>query len=231
MELSKKFEDWDPMKGRIYTRSDDIKAGAFVTASTVALLATPDPTYNADSLANAILIGLIQDWNISQTKQSPQLFECGSNGKYTLSTGRVAGSCSMSRVLYSGSNLLFLLYAGQTEYKQIKYKAENLRDVAGYYSEKDGQPDRGFAINLASSLFLNPLGVIFVLRTASAIPADSPLKKSVTAFYLEEAFINSHGIGASAGAPYIGEQVTLTFEGVYPIAASLGDKEWPSRGT
>lgn len=219
------LNDWDPMNGRIY--KDNVGANAFVTASTVALLGTPHAEYSADAIADAKVIGLIQDWNISQTKQSPQLFECGSNGKYTISTGRVAGSMNMSRVIYHGSNLLFLLYAGRDDVGQIDYGGTEgkLKDIAGYTDAEDEQAQIGFAINLASSVFLRPLGLIFVMKSAQKNAAGN---KQVAAFFLENAYINSHGMGASAGAPYVGEQVSLTFEGVYPVSSNLGDVQWPS---
>lgn len=223
--LNTNFENWDPMEGRIY--KSDVGANEFVTASTVALLATNVSRFSNAAINSAKVIGLIQDWNISQTKQSPQLFECGSNGKYTLSTGRVAGSCSMSRVLFHGSNLLYLLYGGSYKIEgtdgmtQLQYEQKGIRDVAGF---QNSEKTSGFAINLASSVFLNPLGLIFVLRTAQATTSG---KKNVATFFLEDAYINSHGIGASAGAPYVGEQVSLTFEGVYPVDSNIGDSPWP----
>lgn len=212
------FDQWDPFAGRIY--SNKIGASDFVTASTVALFGTPGPKYAPAALAAAKVIGLIQDWNVSQTKQSPQLFECGSDGRYTLSTGRVAGTLQMSRVIYNGSNLLYLLYAGEdpATWQQINlgYGKEGytgITDIAGYHSPGK----RGFLINLGSSLFLKPLGVIIVLRTASTHQKPD---KNVAAFFLEDCYISSHGMGASAGAPYIGEQVALSYEAVYPVNVS-----------
>ena len=73
-------------------------------------------------------------------------------------------------------------------------------------------------INLGSSLFLRPLGIIIVMQTAAT--AQSATDRNVAAFFLEDCYINSHGMGASAGAPYVGEQASLTFEGVYPINVS-----------
>jgi len=223
-ELNLNLDQWDPMSGRIYKNT--VGANAFVTAATVAILATPYPKYTVDALKTAKVIGLIQDWNISQTRQSPQLFECGSNGKYTLSTGRIAGSVSISRVIYHGSNLLYLLYAGQSGITGVGYQASDLTDIAGYGTKLKGAEtfSTGFAINLASSVFLNPLGLIFVMRTAVKNTAG---KATVSQFFLEEAYIQNHGIGASAGAPYVGEQVGLTFEGIYPIKADFGDEAWP----
>ena len=219
------LNEWDPMAGRIY--KDNVGANAFVTASTVALLGTPHSEYSEEAISDAKVIGLIQDWNISQTKQSPQLFECGSNGKYTLSTGRVAGSMNMSRVIYQGSNLLFLLYAGRADVGQIDYGGTEgkLKDIAGYTDGEDAAAQVGFAINLASSVFLKPLGIIIVMNSAQK---NKDGNKRIASFFLENAYINSHGMGASAGAPYVGEQVSLTFEGVYPVSSSLGDVQWPS---
>jgi len=224
-EIGIGLNNWNPMAGRIYTSG--VGANAFVTASTVALLATPTPKYDENAIAGARVIGLLQDWNISQTKQAPQLFECGSNGKYTLSTGRIAGSASMSRVIYHGSNLLYLLYAGAAGNAQISYGTDDITDIAGYKDDPaEGNPDSiGFAINLASSVFLNPLGLLFVIRTAMK---NSSGDNQVASFFLEDAYINNHGIGASAGAPYVGEQVSLTFEGVYPIESKItAQQPWP----
>lgn len=223
-ENQTKFADWDPMDGRIY-KDDVLGANAFVTASTVALLGTPHKTYTSQAIEDARVIGLIQDWNINQNKQSPQLFECGSNGRYTLATGRVAGSMNMTRVVYEGSNLLYLLYAGR-DLEQEAYggSGTSLTDIAGYTDGID-EDANGFAINLASSVFLRPLGLIIVMNSASR---NARGEKGVAAFFLEGAYISSHGIGASAGAPYVGESVTLTFEGVYPIDTKLASRPWPS---
>lgn len=218
------LSDWDPLDGRIY--KDNVNANSFVTASTVALLGTRHAEFSKASIEDARVIGLIQDWNITQTKQAPQLFECGSNGRYTLSTGRIAGSMTMSRVLYEGSNLLYLLYGKDAETDDLQYggDSESLRDVAGYVSSGDV----GFAMNLASSVFLKPLGLFVVMKSASK---NVQGETGIASFFLENAYINTHGIGASAGAPYVGEQVSLTFEAVFPIEVSTGGTKWPSKQT
>ncbi|MFA7709479.1 MAG: hypothetical protein WCY30_00065 [Candidatus Neomarinimicrobiota bacterium] len=214
--------EWDPMSGRIYK---DVESNAFITASTVGILASNYSKYGMPAIETATLIGLIQDWNITQALQAPQIFECGSNGRYTLSTGRVAGSAALSRVIYHGSNLLFLLYAGQTGLQQTKYPINSLGDIAGYGIKEGDLFTSGFAINLASSVFINPLGLFFVFRQAGAKAGKGGL---TSAFFLEDAHIVNHGIGASAGAPYVGEQVQLTFEAAYPVQVGEYADSWPS---
>ena len=201
------LDGWHPGKGRIYGELG--KDGSFVTSETMAILATPHPTYDSPEVINdAKVIGLVQDWNMSQTRQAPQLFEVGSKGKYTLSTGKVAGSMSISRIMYNGANLLATLYAidHPTAPPDLTGFSDSEWDVAGYGN---------FLISLASTLFTNPLGIICVFRSTKAM--DSKTTKNIGAFFLEGTYIVTHGIGASAGAPYIGEQVQLSFETIKPI--------------
>lgn len=210
------LDDWKPFGGRIY--EDKVGVNDFVSAATVALLGTPHSTYKDDAIDTAKVIGLIQDWNVSQTKQAPQLFECGSNGKYTLSTGRVTGSMNISRVMYNGSNLLYLLYAGEGGEPS---PLGDQKDLAGF---ENAEKTLGFAINLASSVFLRPLGLFVVIKAASTIGTD----QGIGGFFLQNAYVTNHGIGASAGAPYVGEQVSLTFEALRPISINPDFTDWPA---
>lgn len=216
------YSDWKPFSGRIH-KAGEIAANQFATGATVGLFASNSPTFGDDTFDNSRIIGLIQDWNLQQVRQAPQLFECGSNGKYTLSTGRISGSLTVSRVIFHGANLLWLLYGGQVPEGSPYY--EDRTDIAGYWNNKNNDP-QGFAINLASSAFMNTLGIGFVIRTPVVQGTGDSASYNFGAFFLEHCNITSHAIGASAGAPYVGEQVSMTFESIAPIASNVGDTQW-----
>lgn len=218
------IQQWDPFDGRIY--SDDIGTNDFITAATTAIFATPYHQYNEDAINSSVLIGLIQDWDVTQARQSPTIFECGSNGIYVVSTGRVAGTMRFSRVMYNGSNLLYLMYAKQTG---LQRSSARDRDVAGWVNN---EKSIGFGINMRSSIFNKPFGVMLALKsvaTQAGSGENTPAANGVGAFFLENAYINTHGMGASAGAPYLGEQLDVSFEGVYPVPMNTGDTDWPAK--
>ncbi len=186
--------DWDYRKGKLVK---DINSTDFANSSTVGLFGTPIPKYTQDAVDMAMAIGLIQSTNMSQGRQMIQISEIGSKGRYTMSTGRVAGSMTIQRVLYNGPNLLKILYGNIADDMP---PATNVRDVAGYGK---------WLMNLGSTLFDRPLGLIMVFRDQGNTP--------VSAQFLVNAHIVSHGIGMNPDSPMIGEGVNISFDDVWPL--------------
>lgn len=154
---------------------------------------TDRATYNETAVDNAKVIGLMQSFNMDQMRQSPTVFEIGSAGKYVVHSNRVGGSLSMSKLVYSGANLLASLYpfADAT--------TDKMKAAYGKY----------WLLNLADDLFANPIGLVVMFR-------DAAYNIAAGAFF-ENVMIGSHGLGISANNPMMGENVSLTYERVIPM--------------
>jgi len=206
---------WDFTTSRL---ADNLEGGDFVSSESVLLLASPDPIYGENSLDQAVAVALAQDMQLSQQRQANQLFEIGSRRKYTFSSGRVSGQLNLSRILFDGPNLMKSLMSidvagGTTDTFSIANDATTVGDHAGY-----GE----FFINLGATLFSQPIGLFIVLRDVG--------NQNVGAVFLQEAYIVSHGMNVSSNQPFIGENVSILFEGVYQIQHRSGDALAPTKG-
>ena len=149
---------WDFRESRI---EDGVGGSDFVTNDSVIIAATPIAEYSQAAVTEAKVIGLIQSWNNNQSRNAPEVFEVGSNGKYVIATRKVSGNLTLNRVLFDGANLLSVLYAvNGTNVAAGDFD----NDLAGY-----GQ----FLINLGSSFFAKPLGLIFSFRDSNNDPVGA----------------------------------------------------------
>ncbi len=150
-------------------------------------------TYNQTAVDGARVIGLMQSFNMDQMRQSPTVFEIGSAGKYVVHSNRVGGNLSMSKLVYSGANLLASLYPW------AHATTDEMKAAYGKY----------WLLNLADDLFANPIGLVVMFR-------DAAYNITAGAFF-ENVMIGSHGLGISANNPMMGENVSLTYERVIPM--------------
>jgi hypothetical protein len=215
--ISGEEKDWNFRTSRL---ADGLEGADFVSSESVLLLASPDPIYGQNSLNHAVAVALAQDIQLSQQRQSSQVFEIGSRRKYTFSSGRIAGQMRLSRILFDGPSLLkslmptpdALINPGGDDRFAIDPTATEMGDHAGYGD---------FFINLGSTLFSYPIGLFIVLRDVS--------NQNVGAIFLQEAYITSHGMNVSSNQPFIGENVDILFEGVFPVQHREGIGISPSK--
>lgn len=192
-EIGPELLGWKFNSGKI----NNVPASGFVSNDSVIIGATPNGVYSQNALQEARVIGLVQQWTNTQDRNSPEIFEVGSTGKYVIATQKVSGTLRLSRVIYDGPNLLATL-ANPTDLPTI---GGDVNDMAGYGS---------FLINLGSSFFAKPIGLVFMFRNNNNEPVGS--------FFIENGIIRQHGISGGATNPIVGEDVVLTYERIYPLA-------------
>lgn len=194
------LETWNPFAGSLEKEKDGM---TFISGSTIALFASPAALYtDLEGKADKVkIIGITQDWDMTQSKQAPTVFECGSDGRYTIPTGRTAGQLRFARILLNKKNILFITHA------LVEVTRRPKESPAGYAFNTE--KSEGFLINLASSLFNSPVGIIMGIKDING--------DWVISGFFENCYILAHAMGGSAGAPYIGENVTMSFENVVPI--------------
>lgn len=177
--------------------------GRFITGRTVAMSASRYSTYadNTD-VANLYTVGMVQGLSYSQAKQLQRLFELGSS-ENTIVPGRSVGTIQLSRVWYHGPNFLKVFYTGvsDAEIKALRGPVPGYEDLF---------------LNLSSGLYDNPFGLLLTIHTqGNALSThDSKLAGQV---FLENAYIQNHGIQMSAQAVVLAEQVSIQYERAIPV--------------
>ena len=192
--MAVQFNEWDFRGKRL---EGELGSGDFVTSESTLILVSSEATLGPTTLADALAVGVAQDMTFNQNRQVIQVFEIGSNQKYTISSGRTNGQLSLSRVLFDGPSLLKTLaptgVAGESG-------TGNPHDVAGH--------GRMFT-NLASSLFSRPIGLMMVFRDLET--------NNIGGVFFEEVFVASHNMNVSANSPFIGEGVSMLYNSVVPL--------------
>jgi hypothetical protein len=194
--MSEALQNWNFLEKRLAHRIGET-GGEFVTSESVLLLVTPIAQYVPEALDRAKTVALTQDIGLSQARQSIQVFEVGSNLKYTIASGRTQAQMNISRVLFDGENLLKALSPS----------------VAASYVDRDHPGYGKFLSNLSSSLFMRPVGVALIFRDLQ--------NHNVGGIFLEETFIQAHQMQISANSPFLGENVQLIFNAILPMRVSL----------
>lgn len=163
-------------------------------------------------------IGIVQNFNLSHTRQFNRIFEIGSERSFFIS-GRTVGQVGLSRVLYHGPSLLRVLYA----YYQDLFPptlvpsvigANNLGalTVANAHNVKIPPGYENMYINLASDLFNQPIGMMAYFRDSN--------EDTVGAVYMESCYIPNHTIATDSQGTIIQENVGIQFERALPVAVS-----------
>src|SRR5688572_15864087 len=116
------FSDWSPYTNYVQSGMVD---GAYANAGFTMLAAGPPRIANIGGAAafaqdvsgsgqgaNQIVypIGIVQNFNLSHTRQFSRIFEIGSERSYFIG-GRTVGQLGLSRIYYHGASLLRVLYA------------------------------------------------------------------------------------------------------------------------
>lgn len=181
-------------------------------------------------------IGLVQSMSLGQSKNFSRFFEIGSDRAYFIS-GRSVGQMSLGRVLYHGPNLLRALmayYDTSADETANAYKVKSLFDTTGQaspfgvppFSNADlKEPTAGgqkklhsvkvppgyenFFMNLASDLFSQPMGLLFILKDNN--------ETTYGAFYLEQCYIPSHQFGFESQGLIVQESCSIQYERLVPI--------------
>lgn len=233
------FLDWNWSGEHVQA---EIKNGEYLSSESTLILAGPSRFTHLNSAggltSNAIIpLGLLQNMSMQQSRQVGRLFEIGSKRSYFV-PGRMFANFNMGRVMFYGPSLMRMLYAlapisanggplgpfGQalntdpddpsregvsipTQYRAL-FSDQPLQNAPGF-GDVPNKENRDFYINLASELFNVPFGLIMVFKDTRQRPYG--------AVYLEDCFIEAHGMGLDAGSVVISESVSGQFDSVTPI--------------
>ena len=214
-----RLSQWQPYDRYVQAGMTD---GQFMSGKFTLLAAGPPRLANIGSLtfAGANLaegagddivfpLGVVQNFNLSHTRQFNRIFEIGSERSFFIS-GRTFGQIGLSRILYHGPSLLRVLYA----YYQDLFPptlipsvigANNIGalTVANAHNVKIPPGYENMYLNLASDLFNQPIGLMAYFRDSN--------EDTVGAIYMESCYIPNHTIATDAQGVIIQENVGVQF--------------------
>jgi hypothetical protein len=168
--------------------------------------------------ANQIVfpIGIVQNFNLSHTRQFSRIFEIGSERSYFIG-GRTVGQIGLGRIYYWGASLLRILYA----YYQnlipptlIPAMFPNA-GAAAMSNPHDVIIPPGYDnifVNLASDLFTQPVGILMYVRDINL--------DTLAAVYFEACYLPNHSWATDAQGVLIQESVAVQFERAVPVQVS-----------
>ncbi len=204
--------------------------GRFLNAAFTLIAAGPprlDALYTSGNLDGiAYHVGVLQSVGIGQSSQWMRVWEIGSQRSYFI-RGRTAGQVALGRIMYHGPSLLRVLYAYSEGYtvtgtgsrgaklfdKLFENDAQASLNLGG-----SGLKNAAFAthpgyenfwINLASDVFDQPVGLLFILRDSN--------NHTVGAFYVEYCNVQSHNWQTDAGGTILAENVSILYERIEPV--------------
>jgi len=212
-------------------RVQDVGSGYDFVSSESTLLVSGPPRWDAATGDSSLIpVGLVQNANISQTKQIQQLHEVGSRELFTV-PGRVFISVTIARILFDGPSLLFAInsyYDTNGDIKIPKLSEAQQNNTSAYgkptlpYPEEFGE---GFQDvdpntvsenelntywgNLGSSIFNRPLGLGFIFMDTQS--------DFYGGLYLERCYIRSYAVGVSAQQTILLENVQIASSKVRPV--------------
>lgn len=224
------LSEWEHHK---YRGIESHKDGNFVTAETCLVAAGPPllsqtggvvsstTSSNVDlSDLTAYPVGLIQGFSLGTNRQQVRVFEVGSWFDYLI-TGRAMGQVTVSKIFYSATNLLRVLYAyygttGSTNTTTINPLFSS--PVAAMNALNDVYINPGserIFVNMFSDLFRNPIGLMFIMTSTQ--------NNYVGSFYLERAVIHGHNMAFDAQGLVIQENATISFGNIKSIYIEQSD--------
>lgn len=178
-----------------------------------------DPS-DVDASNNDIVypIGVIQNLRMNQNRQVQRLFEIGSERSYMI-PGRLVGQLNMGRVMYHGKSLLRVLQATRHDPSLANSSSGGITQKSNDPGDVESLPgsDANFWINMASSFFDKPIGLMFYLKDNQ--------DRDYGQFYVENAYINTHSLQLGAGSTIITENATMQFDRAKPVElTNTGDE-------
>lgn len=220
------FSDWAPYTNYVQSGMVD---GAYANAGFTMLAAGPPRIANIGGAAafsqalggqgaNQIVypIGIVQNFNKSETRQFSRIFEIGSERSYFIG-GRTVGQLGLSRIYYHGASFLRVLYAYYSDlipptvvppmFPNSGAQAQsNPHDVIippGY---------ENIYLNLASDLFAQPVGIMMYMRDNN--------QDALGALYFEACYLPNHSWATDSQGVLVQESVSVQYERAVPVAIS-----------
>jgi hypothetical protein len=235
------FSEWSPNTSYVQSGLVD---GAYANAGFTMLAAGPPRLANiggaaafaqavsgSGQAANQIVfpIGLVQNFNLSHTRQFNRIFEIGSERSYFIS-GRTVGQMGLGRIYYHGASLLRVLYAYyQDLLPPTTVPAMFLNAGAASMSNPHNvivPPGyENVYLNLASDLFTQPVGLMMYMRDIN--------DDALAAAYAEACYLPNHTFATDSQGVLIQESASIQFERMVPVAISaltLISTKWNAGG-
>jgi hypothetical protein len=201
------------------------KDGNFAGSESVLLAAGPpmlsmsggsfnsEATINSDGtqICSAYPIGMCQGLSIGQNRQQMRVFEIGGSWDYIIS-GKSVGQITISKAVYSSLSLLRVLYAYYATNARIDIKPliNSVAAASGTLNDVFISPGpKNMFINLASDLFMNPFGLMLIIRTSQL--------DHIATIYLERCVVHSHNLSIDPQGIIIQENASLSFGRIVPV--------------
>jgi len=224
------FSEWSPYENYVQSGMVD---GAYAHGGFTMLAAGPprlsdvggavnltNSLVQGEAAANQIVmpVGIIQNFNLTQTRAFSRIFELGSERSYFIS-GRTVGQIGLGRVYYHGASLLRILYAyymdllpGGGVLINPMYPNQALQNMANPHDVIVPAGYENIYLNLASDLFSQPVGMMLYIR-------DSNLR-TLGSLYFESAFVPNHSWAVDSQGVMIQESVGVQYERIVPVAVT-----------
>jgi hypothetical protein len=222
------FSDWSPYSNYVQAGLVD---GAYANAGFTMLAAGPPRIANiggAAAFAQAISgtgqaanqivlpIGIVQNFQLSHTRQFNRIFEIGSERSYFI-TGRTVGQLGLGRIYYHGASLLRLLYAYYQDLLPptvvpAMFLNAGAASVSNPHNVVIPPGYENIYLNLASDLFTQPIGILMYIRDIN--------QDALGAVYFEACYLPNHTWATDAQGVLIQESVAVQFERAVPVAIS-----------
>jgi len=222
------FSDWAPYTNYVQAGMVD---GRYANAGFTMLAAGPPRLANiggAAAVAGAVAnggkganqivypIGIVQNFNLSHSRQFSRIFEIGSERSYFIA-GRTVGQIGLGRIYYHGASLLRTLYA---YYQDIvpptlvpaMFPNTGAKSMANPHDVIIPPGYENIYINLASDLFAQPIGLLMYIRDINL--------DTLAAVYFEACYLPNHSWATDSQGVLIQESVAVQFERAVPVAVS-----------
>lgn len=220
------FSDWSPLSSYVQAGLVD---GQYANAGYTMIAAGPPRIANIGGAAafsaavqgtgaNQIVypVGIVQNFNLSHTRQFSRIFEIGSERSYFIA-GRTVGQIGLGRIYYHGPSMLRIMYA----YYQDTVGGVNIEplfqnagaDVMSNPHDVIIPPGyENIYLNLASDLFAQPIGLLVYIRDIN--------EKALAAIYFEACYLPNHTWATDSQGVLIQESVAVQFERAVPVSIS-----------
>ncbi len=222
------FSDWAPYSNYVQAGLVD---GRYANAGFTMLAAGPPRLANiggsaaiagavsgGGQAANQVVfpIGIVQNFNLSHTRQFSRIFEIGSERSYFIA-GRTVGQLGLGRIYYHGASLLRILYAYYQDLIPPTIVPSMFPNVgaASVANPHDVIIPPGYEniyVNLASDLFAQPIGILMYIRDINL--------DTLAAVYFEACYLPNHSWATDAQGVLIQESVAVQFERAVPVAVA-----------
>lgn len=226
--MAGQFSDWSPYENFVQSGLADgayahggytmLAAGPPRLSDVGSAIALQGSLTNGGAAANNIVlpIGIVQNFNLTQTRNFSRVFELGSERSYFIS-GRTVGQIGLGRVYYHGSSLLRILYAYyQDTLGGVTVDAMYPNQAAGLAANPhDVVIPPGYEnifINLASDLFSQPVGMLMYIRDSN--------QRTLGSQYFEHVVIPNHTWAVDSQGLMIQEQASIQYERLVPVAVT-----------